>query len=108
MIDDHIYRHRDQRQDAFDAHDCSGARSGAGLSLPGSTVTTTGTGTYTTRSSASACQGLVQARTAASITNTATTAAVVAARDVSNHQAHPQPARDNPAARSPATTRQPP
>src|SRR5699024_12336285 len=91
MIDDHIYRHRDQRQDAFDAHDCFGARSGAGLSLPGSTVTTTGTGTYTTRSSVSACQGLVQAAAAARSTTTATTARLTACRELTSHHAVEKP-----------------
>src|SRR5699024_940434 len=109
MVEDHGDHCRDQRQDALDAHDRSGSRPGAGadrgapvsspptagLSLPGSTGITTGTGTYMTRSSTSACQGLVQATPAASITNTTTTAAVMAARDVRNHQAVPQPVRDN-------------
>src|SRR5699024_5916782 len=65
------------------------------LSLLGSTVTSTGTGTYTTRSSISACQGVVQASTAARITSTRTTVAVMAAREVRNHQAVPQPVRDS-------------
>src|SRR5699024_12695053 len=99
MIDDHIYRHRDQRQDAFDAHDCFRARSGAGLSLPGSTVTTTGTGTYTTRSSVSACQGLVQAAAPARSTTTATTARMTAAGEVTSDPAVPTPVRSRSIAR---------
>src|SRR5690625_1212153 len=107
MVEDHGDRGREQGQDAFDAHDCSGAPSGAGvdggappapspsagLSLSASTVTTTGTGTYTTRSSISACQGRVQASTAARTTSATATARMTAAREVNSHQAVSKPVR---------------
>src|SRR5699024_24162 len=113
MVEDHGDRGCDQRQNALDAHDCSEAWSGAGvnrgarspspptagLSVLGSTVTTTGTGTYTTRSSTSSCQGLVQASTAVMAPSTATTATVMAAREVNNHQAVPKPVPSSRSAR---------